>query len=114
MLEHLCIQEKERERRQSCVWRYTVLGILCGLREAGRAKRQLRGEEACRETVLGRAGYRESSRESSSESSRESIDKGFGQWIRERYCKGRLVGQICSKGIGSIIEIVLEEEEVNI
>jgi hypothetical protein len=70
MLEHLCIQEKERERRQSCVWMYTVLGILCGLREAGRAKRQLRGEEACRETVLGRAGYRESSRESSSESIR--------------------------------------------
>ena len=74
--------ERERERRQSCIQSYTVLGILYRLREAGRAKRRLVGEEAYRETVLGRAGYREREIE---ESSREGIDKGFGQWIRERY-----------------------------
>ena len=48
-----------------------MLGILYGLREAGRAKRRLGGEEAYRETVLGRAGYREREIE---ESSREGID----------------------------------------
>ena len=61
--------------------------------------------------MLGRAGYREREIE---ESSREGVNKGFRQWIRERYQGGRIVGQICSKGIGSIIEIVLKEEGVDI
>ena len=61
--------------------------------------------------MLGRAGYSERAIE---ESSRESKDKGFGQWIGERYQGGRIVGQICSKGISSIIEIILKEEGVDI
>ena len=61
--------------------------------------------------MLGRAGYREREIE---ESSREGVNKGFGQWIGERYQGGRIVGQICSKGIGSIIEIVLKEEGVDV
>jgi hypothetical protein len=53
-----------------------VIGIVYGLREAGRAKAQLEGEEAYREIVLGQAGYidREGG---SSESSRRESDREF-------------------------------------
>ena len=110
VLEHLCRQEKEREASKSCVWSYTVVAILYGLREAAWAKKKLEGEEVYRETVLGQAGYREEEEEDS----RENRDRGFGQWIGERYSRGRIVRHIGSKGIATILATILREDEVEI
>jgi hypothetical protein len=54
------------------------MGVVYGLREAGRAKVQLEGERAYRETVLGQAGYVDRGG-SSSESSRRESDREFRQ-----------------------------------
>jgi hypothetical protein len=53
-----------------------VIGVVYRLREARRAKAQLRGEEAYRETVLGQAEYIDRGGDSSKSSRRES-DRRF-------------------------------------
>jgi hypothetical protein len=81
------------------------------LRDAGRAKAQLGGEEVYRETVLGQAGYIDRGGGSSESSKRES-DREFGQWIGERYRERQVGGRVVSKGMAVVVQAILQKEEV--
>jgi hypothetical protein len=77
-----------------------------GLRKARRAKVQLGGKEAYRETVLGQAGYIDRGGNSSKSSRRES-NRRFRKWLGKRYRERQVGGQVVSKGIAVVVEAIL-------
>jgi hypothetical protein len=91
------------------MWGQVVMGVVYRLREARRAKAQLEGEEAYRETVLGQAGYIDRGAGSSKSSRRES-DREFGRWIGERCRERQVGGRVVSKGIAVVVQAILQEE----
>jgi hypothetical protein len=113
--EDLCRQERDKEvqREQAgqgrCMWGQVVMGVVYGLREAGRAKAQLGGEEAYRETVLGQAGYIDRGGDSS-ESSRRESDRRFGRWLGERCRERQVGGRVVSKGMAVVVGAILQQE----
>jgi hypothetical protein len=77
------------------------------LQEAGRARAQVEGSEACRTTtVLGRAGYWEKGEDSSN----SCRTRAFGTWIGASCTGGRVLGRRASKGFQVVVEAVLTDE----
>jgi hypothetical protein len=113
--EDLCRQERDKEAQREqageegqgrCMWGQVVMGVVYGLREAGRAKAQLGGKEAYRETVLGQAGYIDRGGDSS-ESSRRESNRRFGKWLGERCRERQVGGRVVSKGMAVVVEAIL-------
>jgi hypothetical protein len=86
------------------------MGVVYGLREAGRAKAQLEGEGAYRETVLGQIEYIDRGGGSSKSSRRES-DREFRRWLGERYRERQVGGRVVSKGMAVVVQAILQQKK---